>query len=216
MDIQQLSIMWKGVPGLLRSAPAWAIALALVLVVVFVASAGPLVGRAILISRRREMGQVYAGNGVFWDGKRWDETNAGTAAPEQPALAPDDVQVIRDDRLTIALEHRLEYLPPASEWATGLTEMPEWAKGGTSPLDVLVYVDAEMVEAETEAERQFHADPLGSWVLPPEVEEEYDFLPTADEAVSFLISQDLLTGEGLGLDAEWEAWNLYEREEISA
>jgi hypothetical protein len=80
----------------------------------------------------------------------------------------------------------------------------EWAEHGTQEWRMESIFDAEIEEAEDEATRLFRSDPLGSWVLPPLDEPAY--LPEADRAFRDLVAQNILTGEGADIDAEWESW----------
>jgi hypothetical protein len=131
--------------------------------------------------------------------------------PVTEATEPDPVVVIRDDRPT-------SIITVVANASTTTIPTPDWAEEPTQGWEILEpaanVFDAEIVEEGddgfTEEERQFLADPLGSWLLPPL--DEFDFLPTADEAVSFLVQADLLTGEGIDIDTEWAAWNLYASE----
>lgn len=239
MNIDEIAILLRGVPGLLRTTPPWIVGIVALALIVMVIAAGPLLGRALIARQRRELGEVFKGNGVYWNHGSWDETGQIPKVTEEPkrTLQPSPVQVIRDDRVTQAIKSRLSYVPPKPqtvEWVEGIRlvngvseanpvrfepvviSSPSWASGGTEALDILEYVDGQMVEAETQAEQQFRADPLGSWVLPPEVEFRDDSLPTAQDAFEFLVLTDRLSGEGFGIDAEWEAWNLYEKDEVFA
>lgn len=153
----------------------------------------------------------------------------GISMPFEEATEPEGsrVQVIRDDRptsiitvvdnsfSTVTIERDGEIFL-GFDGATKPITKPAWAEEPTQGWEIQEpaanVFDAEIMADDddglTEAERQFLADPLGSWLLPPL--DEYDFLPTADEAVSFLLQADLLTGEGMDIDAEWASWNLYE------
>lgn len=90
-----------------------------------------------------------------------------------------------------------------------LDALPTWVGEST--------IEAELVELDPEykAERAFYADPLGSWVLPPETEAPH-FLPEADYTFRNMVECGWLTGIGADIDLEWEAWNLYEREGTTA
>jgi hypothetical protein len=116
------------------------------------------------------------------------------------SLQPDDVVVIADRGTFVRGE-----APKMQTWQQSTSEWVIQEPAAN-------VFDAEIVEEGddglSEAERQFLADPLGSWLLLPL--DEYDFLPTADQAVSFLLRADLLTGEGMDIETEWAAWNLYE------
>lgn len=206
----------------LRSAPGWMIAVVAVVTVIALIAAGPLAGLAIKRRRDAELTAILHRPGLARVNGEWIETGEidltslraeelkrdreefRTSQERANGAAPDDVQVITD------------FSP------TSIITKPLWAEEPTQGWEILEpaanVFDAEILEPDddglTEAERQFLADPLGSWLLPPL--DEYDFLPTADEAVSFLLRVDLLTGAGMDIDAEWASWNLYAKEESNA
>lgn len=90
-----------------------------------------------------------------------------------------------------------------------------WAAGEpTREIPLVQIEEGYLVEDLTEAHAQFLADPLSPWLLPPV--EEVDYLPAADETFRHMVAMNWLTGDGFDIDIEWEAWNLYEREEANA
>jgi hypothetical protein len=71
------------------------------------------------------------------------------------------------------------------------------------------------VHEETDAERAFWADPLGSWSYPPE-EDGPHFLPEADGTFNRLVEAGWGEWAARDIDVEWEAWNLYQAEAVPA
>lgn len=112
---------------------------------------------------------------------------------------------------------------PQPEPTTDLAAALQEPTAGYSIIDA--YVDdaelGELVDEEPEppepttAEIAFWRDPLASLVYPPEEIEERG-IPMAALAFDNLKFAGSLTGIGADLDIEWEAWNLYEREEVAA
>ena len=205
----------------IRTAPPWLLILIAGLIVLVLIAAGPFAGWC-LERRRTAPERAYTRAAAA----KWIETgeldlselraeeraklSLRTAQAEdmrqyfQEAIEPDPVIVIRDERPTSIITAMADIPKPAwAEEPTAGWEIQEPAAN---------VFDAEILEEDddglSEAERQFLADPLGSWLLPPL--DEYDLLPTADAAVSFLVQSDLLTGEGMDIDVEWASWNLYE------
>lgn len=105
------------------------------------------------------------------------------------------------------------------EPSTDLVRVLQEPTAGYSIIDA--YVDeAELVLDEepaepTVAEIAFWRDPLASLVYPPEEIEEQG-IPMAALAFDLLKANGALTGIGADLDVEWEAWNLYNKEESYA
>lgn len=100
--------------------------------------------------------------------------------------------------------------------------LPDWAGESTqawSLIEAEVYTSelAEVVGETglTDAEQAWLADPLASVCLPPEPLEEHG-TPLAHQAFDILVAMNALSGEGADLDTEWEAWNLYEKQESYA
>lgn len=229
MDIQEI-------PSLIRSAPGWLIVVVILTLVVVLVAGGPLLGRAILSRRQRELASVFAGNGVVLDHGKWIETGE---IPRITDSAPVTVISDRDQRRTLALpaysgplgkvegsqevavvfvdEDPADEGDPEPPEMDCSTEKPAWAKESTASWDVSKVLDAEIVETETEAERLFAADPLGCWVLPPNAIEESDYLPEADRVFRDLVARNWLTGEGADVDPTYKPlFTNYELEEVYA
>lgn len=79
-----------------------------------------------------------------------------------------------------------------------------WDSEGTKEWNFVEVYEADLVEPEGAAEAAFAADPLGSWVLPPEWAdvEEREF----DKTFRCMVALGLLTAEGFEIDTEWDNW----------
>ena len=90
------------------------------------------------------------------------------------------------------------------------------ARALQTPTEEYRIYEAEIVEDTplSDADRAFLADPLGSWVLPPE--RPIDLLPTADETFRALIERNWGNAAAMDIDTEWHDWNLYSKEEALA
>lgn len=104
----------------------------------------------------------------------------------------------------------LPVAPKPAEQPT-LNALSNWSGEDTGSFTILEEYEAELVDVNIEeadaAEAAFWADPLGSWVLPPD-EHVAAFLPEADHVFRNMVDMGRLTGVGMDIDTEWEAWNL--------
>lgn len=209
----------------LRSAPGWLIAVIAIVAVLALIAAGPVAGLVIQRRRVAELTSFLERPGLSRQHGQWVETGeidltslrAAERARYEERLAQ-EASIIEEHGLS-AYAEAIETDPVIvirDDRPTTIINKPAWAEEATAGWAIQEpaanVFDAELMEEGddglSEAERQFLADPLGSWLLPPL--DEYDFLPTADEAVSALLEADLLSGVGMDIDTEWASWNLYE------
>jgi len=170
---------------------------------------------------------VLIGGVLFWGWmlQRRNRTSVGSPRAYKKILQADPPSRLADPEstqswlLTAERPQRVvEYTPrrlalPVAPTAAEplLNALPNWAGDDTAEWSILDTYEAELVDVAapevSEAEAAFWADPLGSWVLPPEAEQP-DFLPEAVTVFNTMVSLGRLTGIGQDIDAEWEAWNL--------
>lgn len=215
------------IPAELRAAPSWAIIVGAILLVVLIVGAGPFAGLCIERSRRaaalRAGRQGSATRENFFAGQpdlgqrfgALDVTFAGRPkSPERLSVTYVDsapTVVIKTVETTRVMEVEVfRYQEPA------LFEAPEPADESPKPWAEMQHTQewnfvqvygADLEEAESDALKAFAADPLGSWVIPPEDDEvsEVEF----EKSFRRMVALGILTGYGIETDNHvWKSWNL--------
>jgi hypothetical protein len=220
-------------PAHLRNAPPWALILGTILICAVLLGALPFAGWILEKRRARESLDAYRdfhGENFFanqpdsreepiWVPSRvgipqrfgaLDVTFAGASAidsspttivtvlpPAVPELFPafEGAEPEEPDHDLDSPEHGEDESESLPDW--GVT-------GSFAILEDLI----EEAEIEDEASEAFRADPLSTWLLPP----EDDAIEAAEFDKSFrrMVALGFLTGEGADIETEWAAWNLYE------
>jgi hypothetical protein len=193
----------------LRSAPPWMIISVAAIIVGCVIMALPLVGFFMIRRQTAPARKAERAGREYW--AQWIETgevvdlgtkkDKGKDGKDPEPSEPEPKRADRIEEPTQPIEPEPEEIPTQ----LGEVEQPSWAVSRTQEWDVAEIIDAEIVETETEDERLFRANPLDSWVLPPQ-EDEPEYLPEADRTFRDLVARNWLTGEGADLSAEWEPW----------
>jgi hypothetical protein len=160
----------------------------------------PLVGFILHRAKTAPARKAERDGRKYWEA-HWIETgeiflDSKKVKDSDPDPKPEPVRAEPFDPEPVA-EPETEDLPTQ----LGEVTQPAWAISQTQEWSLEDVIDAEVVETETEAERLFYADPLSSWVMPPEA--EYNYLPEAHQTFRDLVARNWLTGVGADIETEW-------------